>query len=212
MEKQKIERLAALLNPHAQEESGVRSDEVQAMLTALVSGPDDFDLNWLNEFLDETEMAAEEKAEATALAQEWGEAIRAQLAGGRAPELHLLEGENGAPDYEVWSNAYLYALDLTETDWFEAADNEEFEDLFYPMMLLAGVFDDEEAGIVLRTDEAEWAQAQEDLPDAVLAVYRFWQAKRNKPVTHRREGAKTGRNDPCLCGSGKKYKACCGRN
>jgi uncharacterized protein YecA (UPF0149 family) len=24
-------------------------------------------------------------------------------------------------------------------------------------------------------------------------------------------GAKIGRNDPCHCGSGKKYKKCCGR-
>ncbi len=28
----------------------------------------------------------------------------------------------------------------------------------------------------------------------------------------RREAPKVGRNDPCPCGSGKKYKACCGRN
>ena len=27
-----------------------------------------------------------------------------------------------------------------------------------------------------------------------------------------RKGAKVGRNDPCPCGSGKKYKNCCGRN
>ncbi|WP_300923614.1 SEC-C metal-binding domain-containing protein, partial [uncultured Desulfovibrio sp.] len=26
-----------------------------------------------------------------------------------------------------------------------------------------------------------------------------------------REGPKVGRNDPCPCGSGKKYKKCCGR-
>lgn len=26
------------------------------------------------------------------------------------------------------------------------------------------------------------------------------------------EGAKVGRNDPCPCGSGKKYKKCCGKN
>lgn len=30
--------------------------------------------------------------------------------------------------------------------------------------------------------------------------------------TFRREGKKIGRNDPCPCGSGKKYKNCCGRN
>jgi uncharacterized protein YecA (UPF0149 family) len=28
-------------------------------------------------------------------------------------------------------------------------------------------------------------------------------------VTVRREGKKVGRNDPCPCGSGKKYKRCC---
>ncbi len=32
-----------------------------------------------------------------------------------------------------------------------------------------------------------------------------------KPSTIRRDGKKVGRNDPCPCGSGKKYKACCGR-
>jgi preprotein translocase subunit SecA len=27
-----------------------------------------------------------------------------------------------------------------------------------------------------------------------------------------RKGRKIGRNDPCPCGSGKKYKHCCGKN
>ncbi len=31
------------------------------------------------------------------------------------------------------------------------------------------------------------------------------------PRTVHREGKKVGRNDPCTCGSGKKYKKCCGR-
>lgn len=30
-----------------------------------------------------------------------------------------------------------------------------------------------------------------------------------KPV---KSAGKVGRNDPCPCGSGKKYKNCCGRN
>ena len=29
------------------------------------------------------------------------------------------------------------------------------------------------------------------------------------PIT--RAGKKVGRNDPCICGSGKKYKHCCGK-
>jgi SEC-C motif-containing protein len=31
--------------------------------------------------------------------------------------------------------------------------------------------------------------------------------KKAPPVKH---GPKIGRNDPCPCGSGKKYKKCCG--
>jgi preprotein translocase subunit SecA len=31
------------------------------------------------------------------------------------------------------------------------------------------------------------------------------------PKSVRREGVKVGRNDPCSCGSGKKYKKCCGK-
>ena len=33
---------------------------------------------------------------------------------------------------------------------------------------------------------------------------------KQKPVTN--DGEKIGRNDPCPCGSGKKYKNCCGKN
>jgi uncharacterized protein YecA (UPF0149 family) len=32
-----------------------------------------------------------------------------------------------------------------------------------------------------------------------------------KVETYRREEPRVGRNDPCPCGSGKKYKKCCGR-
>ena len=35
-------------------------------------------------------------------------------------------------------------------------------------------------------------------------------ANPGKPVTFVRKTAKVGRNDPCPCGSGKKYKDCCG--
>lgn len=36
--------------------------------------------------------------------------------------------------------------------------------------------------------------------------------KYRQSKTVRRESPKIGRNDPCPCGSGKKYKHCCGRN
>ncbi|MFT8311513.1 MAG: SEC-C metal-binding domain-containing protein [Sporolactobacillus sp.] len=45
------------------------------------------------------------------------------------------------------------------------------------------------------------------LPDQPLAPVRSQLPTTSNSVTH----AKIGRNDPCPCGSGKKYKKCCGK-
>ena len=53
-----------------------------------------------------------------------------------------------------------------------------------------------------------------DLPqwDNVLTAQRRAELykEQKSSATVVREGAKTGRNDPCPCASGKKYKKCCG--
>ena len=46
-------------------------------------------------------------------------------------------------------------------------------------------------------------------PDLTLEASRPQEVVRQPPVL--RSGRKIGRNDPCPCGSGKKYKKCCGR-
>ncbi|HGM2633789.1 TPA: SEC-C metal-binding domain-containing protein, partial [Neisseria gonorrhoeae] len=70
----------------------------------------------------------------------------------------------------------------------------------------------ENGAIRLQFTEGELAELASELPYALADIYRYWQAVINKPQTVRREGEKTGRNDPCPCGSGRKYKACCGKN
>ena len=50
-------------------------------------------------------------------------------------------------------------------------------------------------------------QGQGQLPEGAQVPER-----ESKPETVRRDAPKVGRNDPCPCGSGKKYKACCGKN
>jgi preprotein translocase subunit SecA len=46
-----------------------------------------------------------------------------------------------------------------------------------------------------------------DMPEQTEAPDR-----EGKPETIRRDKPKVGRNDPCPCGSGKKYKNCCGKS
>jgi yecA family protein len=50
---------------------------------------------------------------------------------------------------------------------------------------------------------------QARIEPAVGDIYRHFAAAPSTVGTIRREGEKIGRNDPCPCGSGKKYKHCC---
>ena len=60
--------------------------------------------------------------------------------------------------------------------------------------------------------KAEWLYELEQW-DALLTPERrkelYREQKRSTTVV---KPPKIGRNDPCPCGSGKKYKKCCGRN
>ena len=56
-------------------------------------------------------------------------------------------------------------------------------------------------------DDAPQQQGGQQAPAAAAVPPR-----ERKQETVRRDTPKVGRNDPCPCGSGKKYKHCCGRN
>lgn len=208
-------RLGELLDAKSEHGNTMRCDEVQGFMTALLSGPDKLTpFDWLPEVLgDESQFTAAERSEIERLVLAMAMDITAAMSDKKLPDLWLYENEDGGSDFYTWCNAYLYGLDIVPTDWFEAADDEEFEELFYPIMALGGIYDGEENGAIrLQFTEGELAELESELPYALADIYRYWQAVINKPQTVRREGAKTGRNDPCSCGSGRKYKACCGKN
>lgn len=83
-----------------------------------------------------------------------------------------------------------------------------------------------EGKLLFRTPEQDLEEAREQKTDFSKsstnrseeearrrAAMQAGAAERRQPVeTVRREGAKVKRNDPCPCGSGKKYKQCHGRN
>ncbi|WP_107737471.1 YecA family protein [Neisseria subflava] len=205
-------RLMELLDAKSEAHNTMRCDEVQGFMIALLSGPDALNpTNWLPEILGEESLFdAKERTEIERLVMAMAADMRMKLNEKTLPDLWFYEDEAGNPDFYTWCNAYLYALDIVPTDWFEAVDQEEFEDLFYPIMALGGIYDDEENGeVILHLNEKELTQLESDLPHVLLDIYWYWQAIINKPQTVRREGEKVGRNDPCPCGSGKKYKACC---
>ena len=71
----------------------------------------------------------------------------------------------------------------------------------------------EKAGNVVRTQAAKvTGEGFEKMPDINLVDGKLSQDKGGISKTIVNEGPKIGRNDPCPCGSGKKYKNCCGKN
>lgn len=65
--------------------------------------------------------------------------------------------------------------------------------------------------------EAQFTQAGQDLSHREKALFerehekwRFVTGDELKNPTVRYETPRIGRNEPCVCGSGKKYKKCCG--
>ena len=70
---------------------------------------------------------------------------------------------------------------------------------------------DETLGILFRI-QIEEPKKIDDLrrPKAQKLVFSGGEGA-EKPKTARRNAKKVGRNAPCPCGSGKKYKKCCGR-
>jgi len=62
-------------------------------------------------------------------------------------------------------------------------------------------------------NEAEIENLQKAVAENAKIIHAFWLVRRmsDVPVSApvRREETRTGRNDPCPCGSGKKYKKCC---
>jgi preprotein translocase subunit SecA len=59
---------------------------------------------------------------------------------------------------------------------------------------------------IQREDDVEAFAPEED------PALSFSGGEESAPQPVQRKGGKIGRNDPCPCGSGKKYKKCCGRN
>ncbi len=59
-------------------------------------------------------------------------------------------------------------------------------------------------------------EATEFIPACVIAIADYWRGKGplmgSQAPEQERTSTKVGRNDPCPCGSGKKFKKCCGKS
>lgn len=116
-------------------------------------------------------------------------------------------------DAESWAFGFVQGMKLCWNDWQPMLNSPEGRASYRPIGLLGeDNFGPEQQELTKNPARREKLTRQ--IPDAVVAIHSFWlplrEAIPQRTVT--RTQPKVGRNDPCPCGSGKKFKKCCGAN
>ena len=132
---------------------------------------------------------------------------------------YLLEDDAGIARANDWAQGFLKGTELRREGWVDLLDDEDHGGLLVPIFALANEHHPDPE--MRPYKEPMSAQRREQLivgvAASVSAIYRYFAARRRlssqaerEIATYRRPGDKVGRNEPCPCGSGKKFKKCCG--
>jgi uncharacterized protein len=124
----------------------------------------------------------------------------------------LAAGEQVSTDEDVeeWCAGYCEAVHM-DAAW--TADEDSLIYVF-PMSALSGEFslvgNTDANGKVIEDPTPQLRACLARLDQTAHDGYQYWLAKRRPSVPVTRSSPKVGRNEPCPCGSGKKFKKCCG--
>ena len=130
-----------------------------------------------------------------------GEILR-DLARGKHQPILDVDPRSGEPLWEEWIGGFAMAKDVRPQSW-SPVDGDAAAALADLRTLIAVASD----AATLTADEinAICDAAPVQIPFDVLRL-----ARRTAPASPADAPVKPGRNDPCGCGSGKKFKRCCG--
>jgi uncharacterized protein len=112
-----------------------------------------------------------------------------------------------------WIGGFQHAA-ITFPDLMDLPDDAVQTELMGLYRHLPPETDEERALLATMERDAPLADVDEAIEDMVVHVANLWdltEPRRYAVQTIRRDAPKVGRNDPCPCGSGKKFKACHGK-
>jgi len=137
--------------------------------------------------------------------------ILGQVADGAVAPI-IMETPGGDVIAADWAEGFMQAVALRAAAWKPLLKSEKDMALMLPILALC-CDEDGEPLLDLPQDVEDrlFAEAGDLIPECVLAIADYWAATRTTPI-HQPSAPKAGRNDPCPCGSGKKFKKCCGAN
>lgn len=222
LSEEELDELDQFLISDATPEESMDISMLDGFLTALAIGPSThLPSQWLPKIWGETEGNPMVFKDQNQFERIYGLVMR--MYNDRIHDLHedideyvplLFEQEQDGktiPIIDEWCIGFIQGIHLDLEGWqaLIGSEDETSTALLTPMML----YGTEDGWDELQTNQALQDQHQE-LADAigpcVIGIRDFWLPYRKTASTFRRDDDKVGRNDPCPCGSGKKFKKCCG--
>jgi len=208
-------------------EGAMNLEELDGFFAALICGPEivlpseylpqicglessdaDFDfenLEELDEFLD-------------LLMRHWNN-IAHTLSSGEIFLPFLQENDDGIVYANDWAWGFMQGVEMRHEAWLELFNDEEHAGPLVPILAL---FHEHDPDPEMRPyKEPVSAELRDELivgaAAAVTILYKYFAPHRRRAaaahdkIAPHRTHSKIGRNDRCPCGSGKKYKRCCGQ-
>lgn len=226
-----IEELDAFLLSDVCPENAMDVSMMDGFITALVSGPNRVMpttiLRWIWDVEEGKALPAfSDHTEANRILglimRHWNAVIAALSEGTQAYAPLVLEREAEGHTISIideWCFGYYKGIDLDRGAWepLMTAHPEWFS-----VILRYGALAESEELKHYPDDLDQHQACAESLPTSAIEIYRYWLAIRTqqrargeafanvRPHEPFRRGEKVGRNDPCPCGSGKKFKRCHG--
>lgn len=194
-------------------------EELDGFFAALIAGPETV---MPSEYLTEvfggamgTFETPDEANEILGLLMRHWNSIAEALSKGDVHVPLLLEDENGVGRGNDWAQGFMDGMQMRHDGWNEIMEDEDRLAYVFPMLVLYHEHDEDPE---MRPGPITPEKREEVIvmmAAGLVRTYRYFRSERkagagrSSKATTRSTG-KIGRNDPCPCGSGKKYKKCCG--
>jgi uncharacterized protein len=190
---------------------------LHGFFTAIVSGPPHMPSAWMPVIFGEDHVwnDADEVQRVVPLVMHAYDSVARVL--DDDPEAFSLLTERGTdashpPRAESWCRGYLMGMSVAGDAWTPFLRRKPTDMTLRLIYAIGAAEPDDVLAQALGADPVMYAETIDSLALGVVDIYRLFRANVAPAApsgTIVRAGPKVGANDPCPCGSGKKYKRCC---
>lgn len=222
---QGLDRLNALLHALPAENMPMTLSELDGYIVGVLACPEMIaPSEWLPQVwgeTGETEFPDEQSAEETigAVMAHYNSVVEAISGSLWVEPIYEVDPNSDEVMWEPWVDGFTRAMRLRPDAWSRLLDraDEETQATMIFLMALQDIYTGQSNFTDDEIDEID-LEAPDLIPNCVAAILN-----QSRPELSPREseslpdmsfktGSRPGRSDPCSCGSGRKYKKCCGRH